>query len=167
MLALAPSMGPEEVNSRSRRCVAARQGAAVLLLAAVGALLPPGGARATEPPRPVKRYSIRAEVVRLPEKPGGYLTLRHEAVDDFTDMDGAVVGMDSMTMQFPVARGASPDGLAVGDKVEATLVVDWDQGYMLLERVSRLPGGTTLHFGKARPRGSAAEGGGTPGEARP
>ena len=98
---------------------------------------------------------MRAEVMQLPEKPGGYVMLRHEAVDDFTDESGAVVGMDSMVMPFPVARGNSLDGLAVGDKIEAVMEVDWSQGFMQLERIKKLPPETALHFGKARRAGKA------------
>jgi hypothetical protein len=93
--------------------------------------------------------------VRLPEKSGGYLMLRHEAVDDFTDESGSVVGMDSMVMPFPIAQGASLDGVAVGDKIEATMEIDWSQGFMQLERIKKLPPETALHFGKAR-RGAKA-----------
>jgi Cu/Ag efflux protein CusF len=134
--------------------------AAMAALALVGAVAGSGHARAVpraEGKRPLRRYTIRAEVVRLPERPGGDVVLRHEAVDDFTDMDGAVVGMDSMTMPFPVARGAWPEGVKVGDKLEALLVVDWGKGFQVLERVSKLPTGTQLHFRKAhRPSSSMA-----------
>ena len=135
--------------------------AATAALALASAFAGPGRAWATpeaEQERPVRRYTIRAEVVRLPERPGGEVVLRHEAVDDFTDMDGAVVGMDSMTMPFPVARGAWPEGVKVGDKLEALLVVDWEEGFQVLERITRLPTGTELQFRKAhRPSGSMAD----------
>jgi hypothetical protein len=98
---------------------------------------------------------MRAEIVSLPEKPGEYLTLRHEAIDDFTDVTGAVVGMDSMVMPFPVADDTSLDGLAVGDKIEAILEMDWAEGTCQLERIKKLPAGTALHFGKARRAGKA------------
>jgi Cu/Ag efflux protein CusF len=115
----------------------------------------------------VRRYTVRAEVVRLPEKPGGYLMLRHEAVDEFTDESGTVVGMDSMVMPFPVARSASLEGLSVGDKIEATLEVDWAQGFMQLEHIQKLPRQTTLHFGKARRAGKASPHSADPTEQRP
>ena len=123
--------------------------AAMAALALVGAAAGSGHARA-QGERPVRRYTIRAEVVHLPERPGGDVVLRHEAVDDFTDMDGAVVGMDSMTMAFPVARGAWPEGMKVGDRLEALLVVNWEKGFQVLERITRLPPATELHFRKAR-----------------
>jgi Cu/Ag efflux protein CusF len=150
-LAHLPSrLAPPRASSRSAAW------AAVLAVLCVVAGTRRAGA-SSEPAAPgVKRYTLRAEVVRLPEKPGGNLMLRHEAVDDFTDESGAVVGMDSMVMPFPVARGASLDGLAVGDKIEATLEVDWAQGFMQLERIQKLPRQTALHFGKARRPGKTS-----------
>jgi Cu/Ag efflux protein CusF len=125
-------------------------------LALLGAVAGSSCARAAEASAPaVRRYTMRAEVVRLAEKPGGYLTLRHEAVDDFTDESGAVVGMDSMVMPFPVVQDASLDGLEVGDKIEAVMAVDWEQGYCLLEGIKKLSPETVLHFGKARSAGKA------------
>ena len=145
--------------------------AATAALALLSAVAGSGHAWATpqaERERPVKRYTIRAEVVRLPERPGGEVVLRHEAVDDFTDMDGAVVGMDSMTMPFPLARGAWPEGVKVGDKLEALLVVDWEKGFQVLERITRLPPATALHFRKARrPSSSMAHMDHTVQEAQP
>ena len=144
MLAEVPTAGPGEVIGRSERKATTPRVA--------------GRTRAApeaDRERPVRRYTIRAEVVRLPERPGGDVVLRHEAVDDFTDMDGAVVGMDSMTMPFPVARGAWPEGVKVGDKLEALLVVDWEKGFQVLERITRLPPATELHFQKAHRPGSS------------
>jgi Cu/Ag efflux protein CusF len=131
----------------------ARWTALALMIAVAG----PHPVRASPeaPSSKVKRYPIRAEIVQMPDRPGGYVTLRHEAIDDFTDESGAVVGMNSMVMGFPVAREASLNGLAVGDKIEAVLEVDWDQGFMQLERIAKLPRETALHFGKARRPGSA------------
>jgi Cu/Ag efflux protein CusF len=124
--------------------------ATVVLLGAVA-----GRHRADDSPNPssqaVKRYTMRAEIVSLPERPGGYLTLRHEAIDDLTSESGAVVGMDSMVMPFPVAPGSSLKGMKVGDKIEAILEMDWSEGFFQLERIERLPPGTVLHFRKARP----------------
>jgi Cu/Ag efflux protein CusF len=102
------------------------------------------------PSSKVTHYTMRAEVVQMPDRQGGNVTLRHEAIDDFTDETGAVVGMDSMVMPFPVGREASLKGIAVGDKIEATFVMDWEQGFMQLERIAKLPHETALHFGKAR-----------------
>jgi hypothetical protein len=60
-----------------------------------------------------------------------------------------------VAMPFPVGQGTSLKGIAVGDKIEASLVVDWDQGFMELQRITKLPRETTLHFGKARQAGNS------------
>jgi len=105
--------------------------------------------------QPVKRYTVRAEVVSLPTEPGGGLTLRHESVPDFTDVTGAVVGMDSMVMPFPVARGVSLENLSPGAKVEVVFSVDWAQGLYQIERLRTLPSETTLRLGNAHEMGPA------------
>jgi len=116
----------------------------------------PGSAQAApdSPSSKVKHYTMRAEVVQMPDRPAGYVTLRHEPIDEFTDETGKVVGMNSMVMPFPVGHGSSLKDIAVGDKIEATLVVDWDQGFMELERITKLPRQTALHLGKARASGN-------------
>jgi hypothetical protein len=136
--------------------------ALTLLVVLAGALDPRASADA--PSSKVQRYTLRAEVTGLPAGPGTFLMLRHEAIDDFVGDSGAVVGMDSMVMPFPVANKVSLDGLAVGDKIEATLVVDWEQPYFELERIQKLPQATVLHFGKARPTASSTPRAETSGE---
>ena len=122
---------------------------AIALLFAVAS--PRSAFASPDPPSSkVKHYTLRAEIVKMPDRPGGYVTLRHEPIDEFTDETGKVVGMNSMVMPFPVGHGSSLKGIAVGDKIEATLVVDWDQGFMELQRITELPRETALHFGKAR-----------------
>jgi len=129
--------------------------AALALLVAVAN---PSSARASPdaPGSKVKHYTVRAEVVEMPDRPGGSVTLRHEAVDDFTDETGVVVGMNSMIMPFPVGREASLKGIMVGDKIEAAFVIDWEQGFMELERITKLPRETVLRYRKARLAGNAA-----------
>ena len=122
----------------------------IALIASVASPSPVRASSSETPVTQMRRYPIRGLVVGLPKKGEGYLSLRHEPIGDFTDMDGEVVGMDSMVMPFPVSRDASLDGLTVGDKIEAVLVVDWEQGRQWLERVVKLPCATVLHFGKAR-----------------
>lgn len=124
----------------------------ITTLAVLLVLAPIASSAGTAPPastQPVKRYTIRAEIVRLPRKVGEYLTLHHEALDSFTSETGEVVGMDSMVMPFPLDKGVSLEGLAAGDKIEAVMVVDWAEGYMQLEHIRKLPRTTVLHFGKA------------------
>ena len=116
------------------------------------------GCHAKNPPtastdQPVKRYTVRAEVVGLPPGPGGELTLRHESVPDFTDVTGAVVGMDAMVMPFPVASGVSLENLAPGAKVEMILSVDWAEGLYQIERIRTLPSDTMLRLGNPHEMG--------------
>lgn len=104
-----------------------------------------------------RRYTVRAEVVKLPEAGGPrQVSLRHEAIDDFANAEGAVVGMNAMVMPFDLAPELSLDGVAVGDKVEVTFAVDWSRPSMQVERLARLPPDTALTFGKARAAGAAA-----------
>lgn len=54
------------------------------------------------------------------------LHIRHEAIPDFRDLSGEVVGMEAMSMDFALGSGVSTDGLAPGDQIEFTLRIDWD-----------------------------------------
>ena len=104
---------------------------------------------------PVKTYTVRAEVVELPDpaRAGTSFRLRHEAIDDFIDKRGKVVGMSSMTMPFPVADGvAFPPGLKPGDKVQVTFA-QWLEPLLRYEvyEIEALPSDTELVFRAADP----------------
>ncbi len=101
----------------------------------------------------LRRYTIRAEVVRLPEAAAGKreVALRHEAIDDFADAAGKVVGMGSMVMPFEVAPPVALDGVGVGDKVEARFAVGWSPPVLRVEQLRKLPADTALEFRAARP----------------
>jgi hypothetical protein len=95
---------------------------------------------------------VRAQVVTLPADNGGEIRLAHEAIHDFVSAAGEVVGMDSMTMSFPLAAGVDASGLAVGDAVEIELRVDWSaDAPAVVARLAPLPEGTELLFGVATP----------------
>jgi hypothetical protein len=100
-------------------------------------------------------YTVRGQVVELPDpaSPGSGLYLQHEAVDNYVDRDGKVVGMDPMAMPFPVAAGVSLQGIAPADIVEFDLHVDWDAEDLpvTITRVRKLPPGTKLVFRAAEP----------------
>jgi len=108
---------------------------------------------------PSATYTTRGEIVELPlaDKPATELRLRHEAIDDFQNPTGKVVGMNTMIMEFPPAKGVSLAGLKVGDKVAATFSIWWDQSPpWLATKIVKLPADTQLEFRRARKPGDAA-----------
>jgi Cu/Ag efflux protein CusF len=102
----------------------------------------------TQPAAPAgggETYTVRGVVAALPADGRGDLTLRHEALPDFVDRGGERVGMDAMTMPFPLAAEVALAGIAVGDPVECTLRVDWEaERPVELIAVRELPAGTRL-----------------------
>ncbi len=107
-------------------------------------------------PDKLHRYSVRGEIVRLPVATGPrQLSLRHEAIDDFADAAGKVVGMGSMVMPFDLAPGVALDGLQAGDKVEARIAVGWSPSLLQIEQLKELPADTALEFRAARPPSGA------------
>jgi Cu/Ag efflux protein CusF len=111
------------------------------------------GPRAQSPePSHGERIAVRASVTQLPGT-DNLLYLHHEAIDRFRDEDGKIVGMDSMTMPFPIAKGLSLQGIEAGDKVTATLQIDWKAvpGVQVVA-IEELPvGAPPLVFGEAKP----------------
>lgn len=106
----------------------------------------------SKPAGPVQSYPVRAEVIQLPDGPNGDLLIRHEAIDGFVDRDGKAVGMDPMSMPFPVAEGLSLADLKPGDIVRCTVEVDWKQrSPAKISAIEKLPAGTQLTFREARP----------------
>jgi hypothetical protein len=125
--------------------------ASALALAACGPGSP-DGRTAGEPPPPADTYETRGLVRQLPraERPGSELYIHHEAVPDFRDADGEVVGMESMAMPFPVADPSMLDGLEPGDKVAFTFEMRWEGGDpLLVTRLEKLPPETRLAFEQA------------------
>ncbi len=97
-------------------------------------------------------YTVRGEVRALPDpaNPASELMIRHESIAHFRG-PGGKLGMNTMTMPFPVAEGVSLDGIAVGDVVEFTFEVDFDTekdrpSAFRLTEIRRLPEGTALEF---------------------
>jgi hypothetical protein len=111
------------------------------------------GSDAGAPPD-ARRYTVRGEIVRPPEPsgPARQVAIRHEAIDDFVNEAGVVVGMDSMVMQFDVAPAVALDDVRVGDKVEVRLAVAWSPPVLRVEQLRKLPADTALRFGKALPK---------------
>lgn len=102
-------------------------------------------------------YTVRGEVVQVPdaEHPGSRFEVRHEAIDNFVDAEGKVVGMSAMVMPFPLAQGVTLNGIEPGDKVEVTFAVWWKpRRHYEATKVVELPSDTELHFRPARPPGA-------------
>lgn len=99
-------------------------------------------------------YTVRGQVTQLPNpnNPGTGLYLNHEAIDDFVNRDGEMVGMDPMNMPFQVDEGVSLEGIGAGDVVEIKLRVDWGaETEAEIVEIRELPPGTKLEFRAARP----------------
>lgn len=101
-----------------------------------------------EPYQPPEVYRVRGVVRHVPQaNPGGELSVRHEAIPDFKSSEGEAVGMESMTMPFPLADPALAEGLAAGDKIELEFEVRWDGGNPLsITAIDKLPPETRLSF---------------------
>lgn len=112
---------------------------------------------APEPDRgtPSAIYTVRGIVKALPNaEKRTPLEVQHEAIDNFVNGDGVVVGMPAMIMPFPLAKGVSLDGIEPGDKVEITFAVWWrPKGHWEATRIVELPADTPLTFGPAKPPG--------------
>lgn len=146
-------------------------GLAVLLgcLAACGGGEPaaPEAEEASGPPD--QTYTVRGEVVALPDRERGVerqLRVRHETIPDFVGFEGEVVGMASMVMPFPVAAGVDLEGIEAGDPVEMTFEVRWEGSPPLrVVELRPLPEGTELDFETEGPlpgEGEVAEEGSQP-----
>jgi hypothetical protein len=91
-------------------------------------------------------HTVRGRVMALPVPgdPSSAFSLFHETIPDWLRPDGSR-GMNAMVMPFPLARGVSIDGIAVGDAVEV-VVKQYTTGPLPYETVAvkRLPEGTPL-----------------------
>ncbi|MEM1202178.1 MAG: copper-binding protein [Acidobacteriota bacterium] len=131
-----------------------------LLLTALATLV----ACAGEPEAPeaeivVDRYTVRGQVSQLPspDRPGSDLQIRHEPVPDYRDDRGEVVGMDTMTMPFPVGDPTLLEGVAVGDKIEFDFEMAWEGSPPIrVTRIDVLDPSTELTFGKVKRDGDHA-----------
>jgi hypothetical protein len=119
--------------------------AASAAIAAASCSKPPEAPAAT-----ADSYAMRGEIVRLPAAGSREMAIRHEAVPDFRDEGGKVVGMEAMTMPFTLAQGVGVDALAPGDKIAFTLEMRWRNPRELarISRIERLPAGTLLSWEK-------------------
>jgi Cu/Ag efflux protein CusF len=104
---------------------------------------PRQAAAPVQPSAPAREYTVRGEIVRVGPSE---VTIRHEAIPDFADRSGAVVGMNAMVMPFPLARGVDVVGLAPGARVRFRFVMDWERNRMQIVEIEPLPQGTPLRF---------------------
>lgn len=142
-------MSPRQSLERSARV---GLGLLALALSASSACRESGRAPAADSTSELRRYTVRGEIVSLPGAAGPrQLSLRHEAIDDFADASGKVVGMGSMVMPFDLAPEVALGELRAGDKVEVRIAVGWSPPLLRIEQISRLPGDTALEFRAARP----------------
>lgn len=78
-------------------------------------------------------YEVKGEIVQL-QVPGTegagerVVMIRHEAVPDFKNDKGEVIGMESMTMGFRAEESVSTEGLAEGDRVNFRFESRWNDG---------------------------------------
>lgn len=150
---------PVPLRQRAFRALSARRRAARGLCALAAAALVLGACAggedaATPTAEGVDTYEVRGVVVRVPDpaEPLADLVIRHEAIDDFRSMQGEVVGMDSMSMPFPVASGVELTEIEPGSKVDFTLEVEWEgEPPYRVVRIEELPADTELDFRKASP----------------
>lgn len=79
----------------------------------------------TTPPPVEHTYTVAAEILKIsaPDAPRREVLLAHDAVPDFVDIDGKVVGMAAMTMPFPVSPSVDLSAYQPADRVRATFVV--------------------------------------------
>lgn len=122
------------------------------------ACLLPAACGGPPPEQPPEVYRVRGMVRQLPSPPANEMQVRHEAVPAFKDSGGEVVGMESMTMPFPLADPALAAGLEVGDRIEMDFEVRWHGSHPLrITAVEELPPETRLAFEE-----SAGDGEGSP-----
>lgn len=128
---------------------------AVAALAVVAALLTACPRRTpTAPEGLVRTYIVRGRVASLPvpDKPLTEFMVHHEAIPDFERQDGTL-GMNEMTMAFPLGDGVRLDGIAIGDIVELELHVRWKpKPRFWTSRVTELPPETVLNLRAQDPR---------------
>lgn len=115
----------------------------------------PPAAAADAAPKADATYVVRGTVVDVPDpaRATSEFIVHHEAIDTFLNpATGEVVGMGSMEMPFPLAKGLILDGVKAGDIVELTFEDYFKptRKYQVT-KVTKLPPETKLEFRAARP----------------
>ncbi|HWM94299.1 MAG TPA: copper-binding protein [Thermoanaerobaculia bacterium] len=127
----------------------------LLILLAATTLLSCSGKERKEDTGAGRTYTVRGQVTQLPDpnNPGTGLYLNHEAIDDYVNRSGELVGMDPMTMSFLVDEKVPLEGIQAGDYVELKLRVDWEAetGQVEIVELRELPPDTKLVYRAAKP----------------
>lgn len=119
-----------------------------LAVLAAGACAPAAETPAAAEASAIQRYEVRGVVGGLPSASVPAISIRHEAVPEFVGFEGEVVGMDSMSMPFPLADGVDLAGIEPGDKVAFTLEIEWEDDVPYrISRIEELPPDTELDLG--------------------
>lgn len=103
-------------------------------------------------PPPDQTYTLRGKIETLPQKgkPMSELTIHHEPLPAFRDINGNVVGMTAMVMPFTPTKTIDLTPFSPGDIVEFTFEVRWKSlPYSRLTRMTKLPSDTQLNFKSA------------------
>jgi len=117
--------------------------------------------------RPVRTYTTRGRIVKLPEKAADAKTpatsliysIRHERIEKFEDSRGRVSPMRVMVMKFSPAAGVDMSSLKVGDSITFNFEVHWDADPEHILKVTSftvLPADTKLEF--ENPEGQSPQG---------
>ncbi|UYV12202.1 MAG: hypothetical protein NCW75_12990 [Phycisphaera sp.] len=102
-------------------------------------------------PTPDARYTTQGRVysVVTPESPASEFKIHHEAIPNFVNGQGEVVGMNSHPMSFPrVAEGIDVQPLEVGQPVRFTFDVTWGESSptWVITELELLPDDTRFAF---------------------
>ncbi len=92
-------------------------------------------------------YTVKGRLESIQPTANGYgfLNIKHEAVTDFRDEKGAVVGMEVMTMPFAYGPGIDPATLTVGGAVKMVFVMDYAaEPKLFIRSIEGLAKGTSL-----------------------
>ncbi|MCB9800263.1 MAG: copper-binding protein [Candidatus Omnitrophica bacterium] len=98
-------------------------------------------------PAETPHYSVRAVVaeINLNEGQNGQLKLLHEAIPDFRNAAGNIVGMQSMIMKFDLSPEVSAGELALKDKVAIQFDVNWYKNpRLVITQLEKLDADTVL-----------------------
>ena len=127
-------------------------------------LVLPGCGEEAQAPAPAASYTTQGRVVmvKTPDSPASSLKIHHEAIPNFVDGQGQVVGMPSHPMDFPrVAETIDADTLQVGRAVRFTFDVTWDPSpSWIITELELLPDETRFAFEQPAAEPESSGGGG-------